>query len=467
MMKTRFAPSPTGYMHLGNTRTALFCALLAKAQKGTFLLRIEDTDQARSATEFAEQLELDLNWLELNWQEGPNVGGEKGPYFQSQRHAIYAHYYQQLEQQGLAYPCFCSDQELAIARKIQLSSGKPPRYAGTCRHLTEEQIAAKTAVGIKPTLRFRVPDNQFVEFVDLVKGQQRYNSNDIGDFIIRRADGSSAFFFCNAIDDALMQITHILRGEDHLTNTPRQLMILQALNLPLPQYGHISLILGQDGSPLSKRNGSRSVRELREEGYLPSALQNYLARLGHYYSSNDFMSLDQLANDFTFESLGSAPAHFDPSQLHYWQKQAVHQLDKENFWQWLGSNIQNRVPTEAKELFIETIQPNTIFPEDALALAEIFFSNELEYHSENLALLKQTDKTFFTHALNAIEVHGTDFKQINQFLQSQGFKGKNLFQPLRLALTNKLDGPEMAKIFILLGKEKIQQRIIKASKIII
>lgn len=259
-MKTRFAPSPTGYLTIGNIRTALFCALLAKHENGVFLLRIEDTDKLRSGQEFAEQLEFDLHWLGLDWQEGPQVGGQSEPYFQSQRQAIYDTYFQKLTDQNQVYPCFCSDEELAISRKIQLSSGQPPRYEGTCRNLTQEQINKKLAEGLKPTLRFRVPENQIIEFTDFVRGPQKFLSHEIGDFIIRRGDGSAAFFFCNAIDDSLMEITHVLRGEDHLTNTPRQLMLLQALKLAQPQYGHLALIVGPDGTPLSKRHGSRSIK---------------------------------------------------------------------------------------------------------------------------------------------------------------------------------------------------------------
>lgn len=451
-MKTRFAPSPTGYMHLGNTRTALFCVLLAKAQQGNFLLRIEDTDQARSEEIFTEQLQADLRWLGLDWQEGP--------YFQSQRHEIYDEYYQQLQASGMAYPCFCSDQELAIARKIQLSSGKPPRYAGTCRHLTAEQVAAKQAQGMKATLRFRVPDNQTIKFTDFVRGEQQFQSNEIGDFVIRRSEGTAAFFFCNAIDDALMGVTHVLRGEDHLTNTPRQLMILAALNLAFPSYGHMALIVGSDGSPLSKRHGSRSVKELREEGYLSEAIANYLARLGHYYADNSFMNLQQLAENFAIDNLSKSPARFDASQLLYWQKQAVQHLDNDAIWNWIGEEVQAVVVAEHKEIFLQILKANITFPCEALVWAKILFDAELKLEAETKTELQMINAEFWQTALDAVAEHGVNFKAVSEVIQQKlNVKGKALFHPLRLALTGRTDGPEMVKIFEILGKEKIIQRL--------
>lgn len=457
MIKTRFAPSPTGYLHLGNIRTALFSALLARKERGVFLLRIEDTDQLRSGAEFAEQLEFDLCWLGLDWQEGPGKEDDRGPYFQSRRQDIYAKYYQHLEQHQLAYPCFCTEQDLAIARKVQLASGQPPRYLGTCRQLTPEQITERLQQNLKPTLRFRVPDNQIIEFNDLVRGPQRFLTNEIGDFVVRRGDGTAAFFFCNAIDDALMGVTHVLRGEDHLTNTPRQLMILQALDLPKPHYGHLAMIIGPDGSPLSKRHGSRSIKVLHKQGFLPLAINNYLARLGHYYVDNSFMDLDQLAANFTIENIGKAPARYDEAQLLYWQKQAVQQLSPEQFWQWLGEETHRLIPTSTKTQFVEAIQSNIVFPEEVTQWAQLLFG-ELIFSDEQIKILKQAGKTFFETALQAVE-QGADFKVLTQTLQAKlNIKGKMLYQPLRIALTGREDGPEIVKILPILGEEKIKSR---------
>lgn len=457
-MKTRFAPSPTGYVHIGNLRTALFCALLAKAKQGRFLLRIEDTDQSRSTTEFAEHLQEDLKWLNLFWDEGP--------FYQSQRQSIYDSYYHQLEKIGRAYLCFCTEQQLNIARKVQLASGQPPRYAGTCRNLNAEQIAQKTAQGLKPVWRFHVPENEVIEFNDFVRGPQTFQSSEIGDFIIRRADGTAPFFFCNAIDDALMEVTHVLRGEDHLTNTPRQLLILQSLNLPKPSYGHLAMIVGSDGTPLSKRHGSRSIKELRETGYLPEGIINYLARLGHYYASNDFMNMDQLAQGFSTESLGKAPAHFDAAQMLYWQKQAIANLSTEALWQWLDSEVHNKILPEHKDIFLKTIRANVVFPTNALHWAQVLFDDPVNYAPEALPILQQAGVGFFQKALELLPQYKTDFRALSQALQqATGLKGKALFQPLRIALTGQLDGPEMVNIFELLGVDRIRARLQQAEHV--
>ncbi|HET7921906.1 MAG TPA: glutamate--tRNA ligase, partial [Gammaproteobacteria bacterium] len=258
-VRTRFAPSPTGHLHVGNARTALFNALFARHAGGVLILRIEDTDAERSRREFERDLIEDLRWLGVVWQEGPDEGGSKGPYRQSERGAVYAEHIAQLEAKAQAYPCFCTPAELALSRKAQLAAGKPPRYAGTCAHLDKRGIEARLARGLKPALRFRVPDRGETGFDDLVRGRQVFANHDIGDFVIRRADGSPAFFFSNALDDALMGVTHVLRGEDHLANTPRQLLLLQALELPAPHYGHLSLIIGEHDAPLSKREGGGSL----------------------------------------------------------------------------------------------------------------------------------------------------------------------------------------------------------------
>ncbi|MGH8321874.1 MAG: glutamate--tRNA ligase, partial [Gammaproteobacteria bacterium] len=220
-IRTRFAPSPTGRLHVGNARTALFSALLAARETGTLILRIEDTDAERSRPEFEAKLIEDLSWLGIVWQEGPDKGGKHGPYRQSERGEIYRTYIQKLAEHGLTYPCFCTPAELALARKAQLAAGRPPRYAGTCAHLTSDAIETRLAKGLKPALRFRVPETAETVFDDLVRGRQVFAHRDIGDFVIQRANGSPAFFFSNAVDDALMGVTHVLRGEDHLANTPR------------------------------------------------------------------------------------------------------------------------------------------------------------------------------------------------------------------------------------------------------
>lgn len=449
--KTRFAPSPTGLLHIGNVRTALFSLLLAQHLKGDFLLRIEDTDRERSKPEYSDALMRDLHWLGLEWQEGP--------YWQSQRQDIYDQYYHLLEQEGLAYPCFCTEQQLAITRKIQLSQGKPPRYNGACRHLTHDQIEAKKQQGLPATLRFAVPPHQVVVVNDMVRGEQKFQTDDLGDFIIRRTDGTAPFLYCSVLDDALMGVTHVLRGEDHIANTPRQLLILQALKLPAPQYGHINLIVGKDGAPLSKRHGSRSIPELRAEGFLASGIINYLARLGHYYQDDTLMSLPELAQKFSLQALGRAPARFDEEQLLHWQKEAIQQLDLAAFWQWLGSEVQALIPTAQKDIFLNTIRANITFPQEASYWAKIFFTAEFSVPAQHQQILAQAGKNFFQESIRAIESEGDDFNQVSKKLAEKlNIKGKALFQPLRVALTGELHGPEMAKIFELLGPNQLIKR---------
>jgi len=448
-IKTRFAPSPTGVMHLGNVRTALFNWLFTESQQGSFLLRIEDTDLERSKQEYTDGILRDLKWLGLTWQEGPKAGGNNGHYFQSQRQTIYDKYYNELLNKNLAYPCFCTEEQLTRSRQLQRAANKPPRYAGTCQHLTKEQIEKKIKQGLKPTLRFKIPEGE-TTFDDLVRGPQKFQNSDMGDFIIRRANGSSPFMFCSSIDDALMGVTHILRGEDHLTNTPRQMMILHALNLPVPHYGHITLIVGQDGSPLSKRHGSRSIHDLRQEGYLAQAIINYLARLGHHYKNDALMSINELAKNFKLESLNKSPARFDVQQLNYWQKEVVHALTLEQAEKWLQNSLKDIVPENKKEMFLKAVLPNIRFPIDVKHWAEIIFTDK------KLPPVKLEFK-FIEVLQNNLD---KDYQSLTHELKTQlGLKGKALFEPLRLILTGENHGPELKQILELMPLEIKQKRV--------
>ncbi|MEW6330354.1 MAG: glutamate--tRNA ligase [Pseudomonadota bacterium] len=463
-LKTRFAPSPTGLLHLGNIRTALFNFLLARRARGTFLLRLEDTDAMRGHEKYARALELDLRWLGLAWDEGPEAGGQLGPYAQSERGAIYKEYFAALESKGLAYPCFCSEHELAIARKTALAAHKPPRYSGKCRALSPQEVQARFARGEPATLRFRVEEGKTVEFEDRVRGRQTFSTGDIGDFVIRRSDGTPAFFFCNAIDDALMGVTLVVRGEDHLTNTPRQILLLQALGLPLPEYAHIALVVGADGAPLSKRSGSKSVEELRSAGYLPAAINNYLARLGHTCDSNDFMSPEALAENFDLARLGRAPARYDEAQLMHWQREAVLHLPAAALQEWMGEAVQALVPADSFATFIEAVRGNISFPADALRWAQIVFTDKVSVSHAAREAMTAAGREFFAAARQAVETHGADFKAVAETVkQARSVSGKSLFQPLRAALTGELDGPEMAKLLPLMGVERARERLSKCA----
>ena len=311
-------------------------------------------------------------------------------------------------------------------------------------------------------MRFHVSNDCVIEFDDAARGLQQFKGSDIGDFIIRRADGTPPFMYCNAIDDACMGVTYALRGEDHLTNTPRQVMILKALNLPIPTYGHISLIIAPDGSPLSKRHGSRSIRELREVGFFPAAVNNYMARLGHYYENESFMTLDELGERFKLENLGRAPARFDYSQLLRWQQEAISLKTPDELWSWITKEAKDLVPEDKRYAFIATIRSNILFPQDVFKYANVFFLEAPQAFTltqEHCAILKEAGVKFFELAIAAVDKEGGNFKAVSQFLQQElHLKGKALFQPLRIALTGELHGPEMTAVFNLLSTLEIKHR---------
>ncbi len=462
-VKTRFAPSPSGEMHLGNARTALFNYLYAGAQGGTFVLRIEDTDAERCRPEHAQALLRDLRWLGLDWQEGPQAGGSQGPYFQAQRSAIYADFYQRLQDSGAVYPCFCSDTQLKLARKAQRAAGRPPRYPGTCAQLAPEEVARRMAAGARPTLRFRVPRDTRIDFLDLVRGPQSFNSDDIGDFIVRRSDATPAFFFSNAVDDALMGVTHVLRGEDHLTNTPRQLLLLQALGLPAPTYGHLSLLVGEDGSPLSKRHGSQSVRQLRETGYLPAALLNYLARLGHSYGDEAYAGRERLAAEFSLARLGRAPARFDPAQLRHWQKEAVAAATERELVDWCLERL--GAPPEGCDEhrlgpLVGLVRDNIEMPQDVAAWARRLCGAQVPPAGEaERAALCAAGSEFFATALQLAAPASTFGAFAKDVGTRTGRKGKALYMPLRIALSGVMHGPEMGRIWEWLGAQRRDARL--------
>ncbi|MFL6605894.1 MAG: glutamate--tRNA ligase [Steroidobacteraceae bacterium] len=457
---TRFAPSPTGELHLGNARTALFNFLLARQQAGRFLLRIEDTDTERSREQHTEALIADLRWLGITWDAGPDHEDARGPYRQSQRGSLYNRYFDELQKRGAVYPCFCTPLELEASRRAQLASGRPPRYAGTCRDLSTEQRQKRVLESLSPTMRFKVPLGRRIEFLDFVHGPQTFLSDDIGDFVVRRADGTAAFFFCNAVDDADMGITHVLRGEDHLTNTPRQLMILEALGLRAPSYGHVSLIVGSDGSPLSKRHGATSVREYRERGYLPQAMVNHLFRLGHSTSEHGFLSLEELARAFDAAHLGRAPARFDEQQLLVWQKEAVHRLSTDEALRWLGPLMPAGLDEKVRAAFIAAVLPNLVLPEDARAWVNVLFGDLPELEPAEQQLVLEAGKGYFSAAAEAAAANGNDLAAIaNAVRSATGKKGAALYMPLRVALTGRAHGPELAPLLKAMLPGKARERL--------
>ena len=473
VVTTRFAPSPTGYSHLGNLRTALFNALLARAANGEFLLRSEDTDRDRSAEKYLDALCDDLRWLGLDWDLGPgreDDGGGRGPFRQSERQDIYQVYFDKLGEQRLAYPCFCSREELEKSRKKQQRANRAPRYAGTCRELDKKEIDKRLLDGQRPTLRYRIADEGVVDFNDLAKGPQEFELSDIGDFIIRRSDGTPAFLFSNALDDSLMGVTHVLRGEDHLANTPRQIVLLRSLGLDVPEYGHLSLIVGDDGKPLSKRHGAGSLKDLRAMGYLPLALNNHLFRLGHASDRGELMTLAEMTGHFDCVHLGRAPARHDPIQLDHWQKLAVMKLSDEEVKGWLGADangvyLDGMVPADKEEDFISLVRDNLQRPVEGVGWAKILFRDEAMAGEMITVGLSNVDPDFFDIAVRLWGKGHDSFRDFsNQLGEKIPQKGKKLFMPLRLALTGELHGPELEKIARLMGKDRVERRLREAAE---
>lgn len=462
---TRFAPSPTGPLHLGNARTALLNFLAARSTGGQFILRVEDSDESRSSEELMRELFQDLRWLGLEWDEGPDIGGPHVAYRQQQRREIYGSWLAKLDAAGLTYPCFCTPAELNISRKQQLAAGKPPRYAGTCRALTEEQRVERLVSGKAAAVRFRVPTSQIVSFVDLVHGEQHFNTDDIGDFIIRRTDGSTAFFFSNAIDDALMAITLVLRGDDHLSNTPRQILILRALDLPVPRYAHVALLLGMDGTPLSKRHGDLSLRDLRRRGYLQGAVRNHLVRLGHTCISDGWLDEAAMRAEFDLGRLGRAAARFDELQLRHWQREAVARLAPDEFLLWISAQLPTEVETTKLNQFAQVIRHNIEFPADAKVWVNVVFGEPGTPEPAALAVLREAGQEFFAAARDVLS-QSTDFRQAAPDIEQRtGRKGPAQYMPLRAALTSVLHGPELGPLLGLIPPEQIAKRLERAREL--
>ncbi|MBX3703463.1 MAG: glutamate--tRNA ligase [Steroidobacteraceae bacterium] len=462
---TRFAPSPSGALHLGNVRTALFSWLLARRAGGRFVLRVEDTDRERSSDESVAGQLADLAWLGLDWDAGPDRDDGRGPYRQSQRGATYARLLAQLEAAGHAYPCYCSPAELEAARRAQLARHEPPRYAGTCRGLDAAARAAREAAGRRPALRFAVPEGRIVRFDDLVRGPQEADAAAFGDFVIRRADGAAMFFFCNAADDALMGVTHVLRGDDHLSNTPRQLLLLEALGLTAPRYGHLPLLLDADGAPQSKRRGSVTVGALRRQGYLPGAVLNFLLRLGHHGAPDAWIDPAELAGHFDPGKLGRAPAHFDPVQLDHWQREAVRRLSPAQAAEWLAPMLPADWTAARRVEAARLLQGNLLRPADAAGWVGVLGGDIAPLAGEDAALVAAAGAGFFESALAAFADSGGDLRRLAEGLQARtGRKGREIYQPLRIALTGRHDGPELAALLAAIPPALVRERLANAAR---
>ena len=462
--KSRFCPSPTGLLHLGNLRTALLNVLLAIKSGGTFVLRIEDTDAERSKTEFSEAVCDDLEWMGLGWQEGPRIGGPEDSYYQSERNSIYESFYDKLLEQDLIYPCFTSDEELKIIRRNQMAAGQPPRYTGIWADASEEEIKKEVEKGTQPVYRFRLPKDKTITFRDLVKGEQSFHTSDLDDFIVRKKDLSPTFMFANAIDDSLMEVNVVLRGDDHLSNTPRQIALLEALNLEIPEFIHVALFTGDDGAPLSKRNGSLSIKELKEIGYFPQAVINYLSRVGHTIPDNKLRDLDGLSSVFNVDNISTSPSRIDHDQLKFWQKNVIESKSIDELSSWLESRLENLPKDIDKDSFVELIKDNIVFPDEAIEYVDNLFINSLSTIKEVEDRIKKSGPDFFRLAEKIVKDNWGDWDKTMKLIGAEtGAKGKDLFMPIRASITGQLSGPELDQVTQVMGIERVLKRLQEAA----
>ena len=466
-MRVRFAPSPTGQLHVGNARTALFNWLLARGNDGTFILRIEDTDAERSTKQSEESILDDLRWLGLEWDEGPDVGGGCGPYRQSERLHLYTSDANELLAGGHAYYCFCAPQKLEADRRAMLAAGRPPRYAGTCRSVTPEDARRRLDSGERGVVRFRIPEHVDVAFQDIVRGEVTFNTDVIGDPVLVRSDGRPAYNFAVVVDDALMEVTHVIRGEDHISNTPRQVLLYRALGFAPPRFAHLSLVLGPDHTPLSKRHGATSVAEFRERGYLPEALTNYLALIGWSPRSGggevegdaELMPMDELARRFALEDVGHSAGVFDPEKLawmnrHYMKEASPARLAAESARYFQGRGFLTR-KTDAALAYVESLLPMAVGSVDRLEeipdrLAFLFAydaATALERPAVAGVLHEPGAREVIAALPDAIDAPLVDrdaFRAMaTRVKEKTGQKGKSLFHPIRVALTGESGGPEL------------------------
>lgn len=474
--RVRFAPSPTGELHVGNARTALFNWMFARHSGGKLVLRIEDTDETRSALSYQVNLLQDLKWLGLDWDEGPEKGGCFGPYRQSERLEIYEKHLQMLLEKDLVYPCYCTEAELEEERQTLILSKRMPRYMGKCRHLSPSEREARAASGRKPSWRFKVPETA-IEFNDLIRGPMKFEGEAMGDFIIVRSNGMPAYNFAVVIDDHLMAITHVIRGEDHLSNTALQIMLYRAFGFEPPQFAHHCLILGRDHAKLSKRHGSVSVGEFRRQGFLPEALMNYLGLLGSSFAdAKEILSKTEMIEAFTLSRASKSGAVFDEDKLRwlnaiYIRNSSVEALIEklQPFLRDAGYSTGDR---DARYLnhVIEIVKDELVTLADIGNHIDIFFDDRYDLTEEAKQMLdsesaRKVIAAFSEYLAGAEEKQQDIYAAAIQYAKkTSGVKGRDLFMPVRAAMTGKLKGPELDRVFAVLGKSSVEKRLKQARK---
>ncbi|BCG61222.1 glutamate--tRNA ligase [Paenibacillus sp. URB8-2] len=476
-VRVRYAPSPTGHLHIGNARTALFNYLYARNQGGKFIIRIEDTDVKRNIAGGEESQLKYLKWLGIDWDESIDVGGEYGPYRQTERLDLYRVYWQDLIDRGLAYRCYCTEEELEAEREEQLARGETPRYSGKHRDLTEEQRAAFEQEGRIASIRFRVPEDRTYSFDDIVKGPISFQTTEMGDFVIVKKDGIPTYNFAVAVDDHLMDITHVLRGEDHISNTPRQLMIYEALGWEAPLFGHMTLIVGDDHKKLSKRNESiiQFISQYEDLGYLPEALFNFIALLGWSpEGEEEIFSREELISIFNADRLSKSPAVFDTNKLAHLNNHYIKQSDPIRIADLAIPHLQTagRLPAELDEeqrawaeSLVALYQEQMVAASDIVNLSEIFFRTHLELETEAAQILSENQVPEVLSAFLAKVEASVEFTPavigalIKEVQKETGHKGKALFMPIRVAVTGQTHGRDLNATIVLMGRSRVIDRL--------
>ncbi|AOZ88578.1 glutamate--tRNA ligase [Bacillus xiamenensis] len=476
-VRVRYAPSPTGHLHIGNARTALFNYLFARNQGGKFIIRIEDTDQKRNIEGGEESQLRHLQWLGIDWDESIDKDGGYGPYRQSERNDIYKKYYDELLEKDLAYKCYCTAEELEEEREAQIARSEMPRYSGKCSHLSKEEEDKLIAEGREPSIRFRVPKGEMIKFNDMVKGDISFETDGIGDFVIVKKDGTPTYNFAVAVDDHLMKMTHILRGEDHISNTPKQIMVFNAFGWDVPLFGHMTLIVNENRKKLSKRDESiiQFIEQYKNLGYLPEALFNFIALLGWSpVGEEELFTKEQFIDIFDVNRLSKSPALFDMHKLKWVNNQYVKALDLDQVVALTLPHLQkagkvSEQLTEEENTWVRKLislyHEQLSYGAEIVELTELFFKEQIEYNQEAKEVLAEEQvpevMASFAGQLERLESFTSDeIKAAIKAVQKEtGHKGKKLFMPIRVAVTGQTHGPELPQSIELLGKETVLNRI--------
>ncbi|MEW6607415.1 MAG: glutamate--tRNA ligase [bacterium] len=468
-VRVRFAPSPTGYLHLGGVRTALFNWLFARHHNGKFILRIEDTDLERSEQASEGTIISSLKWLGLDWDEGPEVGGEYAPYRQRERLKIYQEYADKLLQEDKAYYCYCTEEELEAKRKQGIHG-----YDGRCRNLTTSEKQQLTDAGRKPVIRFKIPEiNEMIVVQDLIRRDVEFSSEILHDFVIIRSDGVAAYNFAVVIDDYLMKITHVIRGDDHLSNTPKQILLYQTFGFDLPQFAHLPMILGPDGARFSKRHGATSTEAYRELGYLPEALVNYLALRGWSSAeqNKEIYSVDELIKDFSLERVTKSPAIFDIDKLNWMNGNYIRNADLVRLTKLAIPYLKKKGCVtccgdfEWLKAVVDLVKDRINCLSEITDQVDYIFNSKIIFDDETKEILKGEKATQILDCFSKKLEQTDDLSPekiasvIKDIGKEIGVKGKELFMPIRVALTGKIHGPELPEIIAVLGKEVSLKRI--------